>query len=67
MAKKSRQNFRVQHRIEVWVSRTIAADSFEHATEIARNMGLGDYYDERDGTELIDSTKLSGLSVAEDF
>lgn len=65
--KKCKLRFRIQHRLEVWISTVIEADSFEDALSIAKNMSLGDYYDEREGTELIDSNTLRGMSVGEEF
>ena len=59
------KSYMVDARFEVWLSTEVKAASLEDALSGAKEMGIGDFMSEHEGTDIVDCTTLPGLGVRE--
>lgn len=64
---KTKKKFVITRRFNVWVDKTIFADDFLHAVELAKKSTFADFGEFHDDVDFIDSEVMPGTGVREDW
>lgn len=68
MAKKiTRKKYTVSARFDLWVEKTVEAESLNDAMALAQEAGFDDFVEAMEGVEVIDTNRLAGTGVREEW